>query len=160
MLPCTANASPVVILSDEMEVMQQAAELAKQGKVGSAIDLLEQAVAMGEESAELCIYIARLCHSINELRAFANWCHEAMRIDPTHAEPHFLLGKELHRMARWEEADAELEKELIEYCRSKISSIKCPRSIDFEKELPREETGKIKKRLMKDRYWQEGKAIN
>lgn len=91
-----------------MEVMQQAAELAEQGKVGSAIDLLEQAVAMGEESAELCIYIARLCHSINELRAFANWCHEAMRIDPTHAEPHFLLGKELHRMARWEEAEETL----------------------------------------------------
>jgi len=77
--------------------------------------------------------------------------------------PHPEMGEEVKAVvqpARWEEADAELEKELIEYCRSKISSIKCPRSIDFEKELPREETGKIKKRLMKDRYWQEGKAIN
>lgn len=105
MVPCTANASPAVILSDAMQVMQQAAELAEQGKVGSAIDLLEQTLAMGEESAELCIYLAKLCHSINELRAFANWCHEAMRIDPSNAEPHFLLGKELHRMARWEEAE-------------------------------------------------------
>ncbi|MFN7937933.1 MAG: hypothetical protein U0R19_31680 [Bryobacteraceae bacterium] len=108
MVPCTANASPAVILSDAMEVMQQAAELAEQGKVGSAIDLLEQTLAMGEESAELCIYLAKLCHSINELRAFANWCHEAMRIDPSNAEPHFLLGKELHRMARWEEAEETL----------------------------------------------------
>jgi len=91
-----------------MDVMEQAAALAADGKVGSAIDLLEQAVAMGEESAEICLYIARLCHSINELRAFANWCHEAIRIDPNHAEPHFLLGRELHRMRRWDEAEETL----------------------------------------------------
>jgi len=88
--------------------MEQAAQLAAEGRVGSAIDLLEQTVAMGEESAEICIYIARLCHSINELRAFANWCHEAIRIDPNHAEPHFLLGRELHRMRRWDEAQETL----------------------------------------------------
>lgn len=88
--------------------MEQAAALAADGKVGSAIDLLEQAVALGEESAEICLYIARLCHSINELRAFANWCHEAIRIDPNHAEPHFLLGRELHRMRRWDEAEETL----------------------------------------------------
>lgn len=91
-----------------MDVMEQAAALAAEGKVGSAIDLLEQAVAMGEESAELCLYIAKLCHSINELRAFANWCHEAVRIDPNHAEPHFLLGRELHRTRRWGEAEETL----------------------------------------------------
>lgn len=91
-----------------MDVMEQAAALAAQGKVGSAIDLLEQAVAMGDESAEICIYIATLCHSISELRAFANWCHEAIRIDPSNAEPHFLLGRELHRTRRWEEAEETL----------------------------------------------------
>lgn len=91
-----------------MHVMEEAAALAADGKVGTAIDLLEQAVAMGEESAEICIYIARLCHSINELRAFANWCHEAIRIDPNHAEPHFLIGRELHRTQRWGEAEETL----------------------------------------------------
>ena len=39
-----------------------------------------------------------------------------------------------------------LETELIAFCRSKSSSLKCPRSIDFEEELPRTPTGKLMKR--------------
>jgi len=53
-----------------------------------------------------------------------------------------------------QEAGPELELELIEFCREHLSHIKCPRSIDFEKELPRHPTGKLYKRLLKDRYWQ------
>ena len=51
------------------------------------------------------------------------------------------------------DAGPDLEAELIEYCRSQISKIKCPRSIDFEAELPRHPTGKLYKRLIRDRYW-------
>jgi len=46
-----------------------------------------------------------------------------------------------------------LASELIGYCREHLSTIKCPRSIDFEVELPRHPTGKLYKRLLKDRYW-------
>lgn len=48
-----------------------------------------------------------------------------------------------------------LEAELIEYCRSRISHIKSPKSIDFMQELPRHPTGKLYKRLLKDKYWQD-----
>ncbi|MDB5771242.1 MAG: AMP-dependent synthetase and ligase [Burkholderia sp.] len=48
-----------------------------------------------------------------------------------------------------------LEAELIAYCKAHLSSIKCPRSVDFEQELPRHPTGKLYKRLLKDRYWAE-----
>jgi len=51
------------------------------------------------------------------------------------------------------EAGANLERELIEFCRSKISAIKCPRSIDFASELPRHPTGKLYKRILKEKYW-------
>ena len=51
------------------------------------------------------------------------------------------------------DAGPELEAELIEFCRSQLSPIKCPRSVDFEAELPRHPTGKLYKRLLKDRYW-------
>ncbi|UYN95842.1 MAG: AMP-binding protein [Enhydrobacter sp.] len=44
-------------------------------------------------------------------------------------------------------------EELIAYCRKHLSPIKCPRSIDFEAELPRHPTGKLYKRLLRDRYW-------
>ena len=47
----------------------------------------------------------------------------------------------------------ELEAELIAFCRASLSPIKCPRSIDFEAELPRHPTGKLYKRLLRDRYW-------
>jgi long-chain acyl-CoA synthetase len=47
-----------------------------------------------------------------------------------------------------------LAEELMAFCRANLSHIKCPRSIDFEAELPRHPTGKLYKRLLKDRYWQ------
>ena len=50
-------------------------------------------------------------------------------------------------------ADPALAAELIEYCLAHLAKIKCPRSIDFEAELPRHPTGKLYKRLLKDRYW-------
>ena len=51
------------------------------------------------------------------------------------------------------DAGPELERELIEACEQQLSKIKCPRSVDFEVELPRHPTGKLYKRLLKDRYW-------
>ncbi|MCK9544169.1 MAG: acyl-CoA synthetase [Novosphingobium sp.] len=51
-------------------------------------------------------------------------------------------------------AGPELEAELIAYCRAHLSPVKCPRSVDFEAELPRHDTGKLYKREIRDRYWQ------
>ncbi|QRR36432.1 hypothetical protein JNX00_07080 [Hydrogenophaga sp. YM1] len=41
---------------------------------------------------------------------------------------------------------------LIEYCRQRLSHLKCPRSVDFASGLPRSETGKLLKRLVRDQY--------
>jgi long-chain acyl-CoA synthetase len=51
------------------------------------------------------------------------------------------------------DAGAALAEELLAFCRLHLSAIKCPRSIDFEAELPRHPTGKLYKRLLRDRYW-------
>jgi long-chain acyl-CoA synthetase len=53
------------------------------------------------------------------------------------------------------DAGPDLERELIAFCREHLSPIKCPRSIDFLPELPRSPTGKLYKRLLRDRYWTE-----
>ena len=53
-----------------------------------------------------------------------------------------------------EDASPELAQELTDYCKEELAGIKCPRSIDFEAELPRHPTGKLYKRLLKDRYWE------
>ena len=47
----------------------------------------------------------------------------------------------------------ELADELIAFCSQSLSRQKVPRSIDFEAELPRLPTGKLYKRLLRDRYW-------
>ncbi|MGI9344932.1 MAG: acyl-CoA synthetase [Gammaproteobacteria bacterium] len=51
--------------------------------------------------------------------------------------------------------NASIEQELMEYCREHLAGYKVPRSMDFELELPRLPTGKLYKRLLKDRYWPE-----
>jgi long-chain acyl-CoA synthetase len=48
---------------------------------------------------------------------------------------------------------ADLAEELISFCSAQLSRQKVPRSIDFEAELPRLPTGKLYKRLLRDRYW-------
>jgi acyl-CoA synthetase (AMP-forming)/AMP-acid ligase II len=61
--------------------------------------------------------------------------------------------KAIVQPAIWAEAGPALAEELIAYCREHLSPIKCPRSIDFDQELPRHPTGKLYKRLIRDRYW-------
>jgi acyl-CoA synthetase (AMP-forming)/AMP-acid ligase II len=43
------------------------------------------------------------------------------------------------------------------FCREHLARYKCPRSIDFVAELPRAPTGKLYKRLLREKYW-EGRA--
>ena len=46
-----------------------------------------------------------------------------------------------------------LADDLTAFARRHLSAIKIPRSIDFMDALPRHPTGKLYKRLLKDRYW-------
>jgi long-chain acyl-CoA synthetase len=41
-----------------------------------------------------------------------------------------------------------LDAELLAFCRGRLAHFKCPRSVDFTARLPREDTGKISKRLL------------
>ncbi len=48
----------------------------------------------------------------------------------------------------------ELEAELIEYCRAHLAGYKCPRTVEFDPQLPRDPNGKLYKRRIRERYWQ------
>ena len=50
------------------------------------------------------------------------------------------------------EPSAELASELLAFCRDRLAHFKCPRSIDFTPQLPREDTGKIYKRVLREQY--------
>jgi acyl-CoA synthetase (AMP-forming)/AMP-acid ligase II len=69
--------------------------------------------------------------------------------------PHPEMGEEVKAVVQplhWADAGPGLEAELIEYCRKNLATYKCPRSIDFEKELPRSDTGKLYKKKLQEKY--------
>ena len=45
------------------------------------------------------------------------------------------------------------EQELIEFCRANLAHDKCPKSVDIVEKLPRDDSGKLRKRELRDRYW-------
>jgi long-chain acyl-CoA synthetase len=53
-----------------------------------------------------------------------------------------------------DEAGPALARELMDFCRARLSAINCPRSVDFVPELPRLPNGKLLKRVLRDRYWE------
>jgi fatty-acyl-CoA synthase len=70
--------------------------------------------------------------------------------------PHDEMGEQVVAVvqpAEGVEAGAALADELTAYCRQSLSGVKTPRRFDFVDELPRHPTGKLYKRLIRDRYW-------
>jgi fatty-acyl-CoA synthase len=45
------------------------------------------------------------------------------------------------------------ESELIDFCRTRLSHYKCPRSVEFVGNLPKTATGKILKKDLRKKYW-------
>ena len=83
--------------------------------------------------------------------------HDAVLDVAVFGVPNEDFGEEVKAVVQLKDhsqASAMLEVELMDYCRERLSAIKCPRSVDFREELPRHPTGKLYKRLLKDEYWQ------
>jgi acyl-CoA synthetase (AMP-forming)/AMP-acid ligase II len=66
------------------------------------------------------------------------------------------LGERVHAVVQLIDGvlpSGAVEAELLDHCRGRLAHLKCPRSIDFREVLPREETGKLYKRLLRSEYW-------
>ncbi len=73
--------------------------------------------------------------------------------------PHPDLGEQVVAAVRLSDpalGSPALEAELIAWVRQRLSGVKTPRRVEFVDELPRAETGKLYKRLIRDRYRREG----
>ena len=46
------------------------------------------------------------------------------------------------------------EAEVISFCRERLAHYKCPKSVEFADALPRTATGKIRKTVLRESYWQ------
>jgi fatty-acyl-CoA synthase len=72
--------------------------------------------------------------------------------------PNEEFGEEVKAVVQlddYKEASEAMSEELIAFSREHLAHYKCPRSVDFMEQLPRLDTGKLYKKPLKDKYWQE-----
>ena len=65
-------------------------------------------------------------------------------------------GERVHAViepAAGQRPEAALAEELLEHCRGALAKFKCPRTIEFANELPRDPSGKLYKRKLRDPHW-------
>ena len=75
--------------------------------------------------------------------------------------PHEEMGEEVKAVveaAEGVEPGPALEAELIGFAREHLAHYMVPRSVDFIDEMPRLPTGKLYKRILRDRYWEAAKT--
>ncbi len=62
-------------------------------------------------------------------------------------------GEAVKAVVAFREGENATEDELIEWCREHLAGFKCPRSVDVSGALPRNPTGKILKKDLRQPYW-------
>ncbi len=64
-------------------------------------------------------------------------------------------GEQVHAVVQLKDGAAATADELEELCRAHLAGYKVPRSFEFRDALPRTESGKLLKRVLRDEYWKD-----
>jgi len=69
--------------------------------------------------------------------------------------PNERWGESIKAIVVLKPGESATEEEIIEYCKANAADYKKPRSVDFVDELPRNPSGKILKRILREPYWKD-----
>ena len=81
--------------------------------------------------------------------------HSAVREVAVIGIPDPKWGEAIKAVVALAEGQSATEEELISFCRDNIASYKKPKSVDFVDELPKNNYGKIVKRELRAKYWED-----
>lgn len=62
-------------------------------------------------------------------------------------------GERIHAVVVLKAGQVVTEEELIDFCKSKLAHYKCPKRVEFWKELPKTPIGKIMRKEVKAHFW-------
>jgi long-chain acyl-CoA synthetase len=70
--------------------------------------------------------------------------------------PNEEMGESLLAVVQKQSGDPSITPtELMEWCRDRLAAYKCPRAVEFIAEMPRDPSGKLFKRLLREPYWKD-----
>jgi len=87
--------------------------------------------------------------------------HPQVKDAATIGVPDELYGEEVKSFIVLREGERTTEKQLIEFCNERLADFKCPKTIEFVKDIPKGPTGKLQKRELtqKIRLGEDDKAV-
>ena len=68
--------------------------------------------------------------------------------------PHEQWGETVKAVVLFREGASASEEEVIEFCRGQLGRFQCPTSVDIVSSLPRNASGKVLKRELREPYWE------
>lgn len=80
--------------------------------------------------------------------------HEAVLEAAVVGIPDDYWGESVKALVVLKEGMHATEQEIIDLCKQKLASYKKPKSVEFRSDLPRNPTGKLLKRKIRDEFWQ------